>query len=66
MLAEVRLIVASKEARLVFRHGETVIEDEVWTFPRPISRTEARELAAAAFHDGYDLIQYATHGDGDS
>lgn len=63
MLAEVRLIVASKEARLVLKIGETLIEDELWTFDKKIGKTEARQMAEAAFHDAYDLIQYSVHGD---
>ncbi len=66
MLAEVRLIIASREAKLVIRRGETIAEDEVWKFERPISKTEAKELAEAAFHDAFDLMQHAVHGDGDS
>jgi hypothetical protein len=66
MLAEVRLIVASREAKLVIKRGETIVEDEVWRFERPISKTEAKELAEAAFHDAFDLMQQAVHGDGDS
>jgi len=66
MLAEVRLIIASREARLVLKRGETIVEDEVWKFERPISKTEAKELAEAAFHDAFDLMQHAVHGDGDS
>lgn len=63
MLGEVRLIVASKEARLILKIGEELIEDELWTFERKISKTEAREVIEAAFHDAYDLMQYSTHGD---
>ena len=63
MLAEVRLIIASKEARLLYKRGETEIEDELWKFERPISKTEAREIAEAAFHDTFDLMQYSVHGD---
>ena len=66
MLAEVRLIIASREARLVLARGETIVEDEVWKFNRPISKTEAKELAEVAFHDCFDLLQHAVHGDGDS
>jgi hypothetical protein len=66
MLAEVRLIIASREARLVLMRGEAAAEDEVWKFTRPISKTEAKELAEAAFHDCFDLLQHAVHGDGDS
>ena len=63
MLGEVRLIVASKEARLVLKVGEKLIEDEVWHFDRQISKTEARQVVEAAFHDAYDLMQYSVHGD---
>ena len=63
MLGEVRLIVAAKEARLVLKIGETLIEDELWTFDRKISKTEARQVLEAAFHDAYDLMQFSVHGD---
>ena len=63
MLGEVRLIVASKEARLILKIGETLIEDELWTIERKISKTEAREVIEAAFHDAYDLMQFSVHGD---
>jgi CYTH domain-containing protein len=66
MLAEVRLIIASREARLILKKGETLVEDELWKFERPISKTEAKELADAMFHDSFDLMQHAVHGDGDS
>jgi hypothetical protein len=66
MLAELCLSITSREARLTYKSGEKVTEDEVWTFPRPLSRTEAKELAEAVFHEAFDLIQYAVHGDGDS
>ena len=63
MLGEVRLIVAAKEARLILKIGETEIEDELWKFDRKISKTEAREVIEAAFHDAYDLMQFSVHGD---
>lgn len=63
MLAEVRLVIAPKEARLVIKHGDQTVEDEVWTFGAKVSATEARELAGVAFADAYDLINYAVHGD---
>jgi len=66
MLAEVRLIIASREARLILKKGEALAEDELWKFERPISKTEAKELAEAMFHDCFDLMQHAVHGDGDS
>lgn len=66
MTAEVRLTIASREARLTYRRGEVEIEAEVWRFERPISLSEARSLAEAAFHDAFDLMQHAVYGDGDS
>lgn len=63
MLAEVRLVIAPKEARLTLRRGDDVVEDELWKFDSPMSRTEAQELAEVAFHDTFDLLQYAVHGD---
>lgn len=63
MLGEVRLIVATKEARLILKIGETLIEDELWTFDKKISKTEARNIVEAAFHDAYDLMQFSVHGD---
>lgn len=63
MLAEVRLIIAPKEARLLVRHGDDVVEDELWKFVPPISRTEAKKIAEAIFADGYSIMQYAVHGD---
>jgi hypothetical protein len=63
MQAEVRLTIGVKEARLLVRHGDDVVEDEVWTFPRPFGRSEARELAATVFADAYDMMQFVVHGD---
>lgn len=63
MLGEVRLIVAAKEARLILKIGETLIEEELWSFDRKISKTEARQVLEAAFHDAYDLMQFSVHGD---
>lgn len=65
MLAELQLVIAQKEARLVLKKGETVIEDELWTFDGKMSRTEASEIARALFDDCFDLIQYSVYGDGD-
>ena len=63
MLAEVRLVIAPKEARLVLKHGDQSVEDEVWKFGAKVSATEAKELVAVAFADAYDLMNYAVHGD---
>jgi hypothetical protein len=65
MLGELRLIIAPKEARLVWMKGDASVEDEVWSFQRQISKAEAAELIEAAFHDTFDLMQYAVYGDGD-
>ena len=63
MLAEVRLVIAPKEARLIVRKGDTAVEDEIWSFGRTIGKTEALELAMAVFHESYDGLQYFAHGD---
>ena len=63
MLAEVRLVVTPKGARLTVRKGDDIIEDEVWSFGRSIGKTEAIELAMVVFHDSYDGLQYFAHGD---
>ncbi len=63
MLAEVRLIIAGKEGRLMLKVAERIVEDELWTFDRKIGASEARELAKVAFDDAYDLMQHAVHGD---
>jgi hypothetical protein len=65
MLAEVRLIVAQKEARLVLKKGETLVEDELWTFDGKMSRTEASEIARAMFDDCFDMMQFSVYGDCD-
>jgi hypothetical protein len=65
MLSEVRLIVAAKEARLVLKRGETLVEDEVWTFSTKMSRTEASEIARVMFDDCFDLMQYSVYGEAD-
>lgn len=65
MLAELQLVIAQKEARLVLKKGETVIEDELWRFDGKMSRTEASEIARVLFDDCFDLIQYSVYGDGD-
>jgi hypothetical protein len=52
-----------KEARLILKHGDDTVEDEVWTMPSPLSRTEAREFAGVVFSDAYDLMNAAAHGE---
>jgi hypothetical protein len=63
MLAELRLVVAAKEARLLVRHGDDVVEDEVWKYSAPLAREEARALVTTAFDDLYDMMQHVVHGD---
>jgi hypothetical protein len=63
VLAEVRLVIAPKEMRLILKHGDDVIEDELWKAPRQISRTEAKQAARAAFDDWYDFMNHCVHGD---
>lgn len=60
---EVRLIIAKKEARLVLKNGDTVVEDELWKFDTPMSASEASDLARILFDEGYDLMQYSVHGE---
>ncbi|NBT13417.1 MAG: hypothetical protein EBS56_07530 [Planctomycetia bacterium] len=63
MTAELRLVIAPKEARLTLRRGDDVIEDEVWKFDRKLGNSEATEIARVAFDDAYDLLQFTAHGD---
>lgn len=63
MLAEVQLLIGHKEARLILKKGETIVEDELWTFDLKMSKTEAGEIARALFDDCYDLVQYSIYGD---
>lgn len=63
MLAEVRVVITPKEARVVLKHGDQTVEDEVWKFDRKIGGSEAREFAKVAFDDVFDLMQFVAHGD---
>lgn len=63
MLADVRLVIAAKEARLTVRRGDEVVEDEIWKFDRRIERSEAQSIADALFADAYDMMQFVTHGE---
>lgn len=65
MLAEVRLLIAPREMRLLMKHGEDVIEDELWKTEKKISATEARELARVIFDNCYDYANYSVHGHGE-
>jgi hypothetical protein len=63
MPSEVRLIIAKKEARLLLKVGDDIVEDEVWKFDSPMTNAEARDLAKILFDEGYDLMQFSVHGD---
>lgn len=65
MLAEVRLLIARNEIRLVLKQAEKMEEDELWKAERPISLPEATSLARACFDDWYDTMNYAVHGEDD-
>lgn len=62
-VSEVRLMVAPKEARLMITHDGNVVEDELWKLPRPMSRTEIKEVVKAVFDSTYDFINYSVNGD---
>lgn len=51
------------EARLLVRHGDEVVEDELWKFGRRIGQTEAKQMAQALFSAAYDLMNHVAHGD---
>lgn len=63
MLAEVRLVLTPKEARLTVRRGDDFLEDEVWTLTRQLGRAEAQEMAMVIFGDAYDMMNCIVHGD---
>ena len=63
MLAEVRLLIATKEIRLVLKVGDEIVEDELWKAERTVTADQAKRLAEAAFHDFFDLVNYSVNGD---
>lgn len=65
MLAEVRLLIAPREVRLILKAGDEVIEDDLWKPDRKITQKEARQLAEVAFHDYYDLVNNSINNDGE-
>jgi|688.fasta_scaffold1832043_1 hypothetical protein len=56
MLAEVRLLIAAREARLMLINGGEVIDDEIWKFDAKVSSSEAAEAARVSFDDLYDFM----------
>ena len=65
MLADVRLVIAGREARLTLRCGDDVIDDESWRFSANVGQREAAAMAKAIFDSVYDAMNYASGGDGD-
>ncbi len=63
MLAEVRLLIAQQEIRLIFKVGDEVVEDELWKTDRKVTVKEAKGLAEVAFHDYFDLVNNSVNGD---
>jgi hypothetical protein len=63
MPAEVRLIIAKREARLILKDGDNVVEDELWKFDGPMSAEQAADLARIIFDESYDLMQFTVHGE---
>lgn len=63
VIAEVRLIVATKETRLMLLHGSDVVEDELWVMKSPIPKSDAKELCQALFSDAYELANTAINGE---
>jgi hypothetical protein len=62
MLSEVRLIVGAKEARLVLKKDDDVVEDELWRFERRMSSSEANEIVRVVFDGCFDLMNNFVHG----
>lgn len=63
MLSEVRLLIGTKDARLVLKKGEDYLEDELWKFERKMSATEAQQMCRVLFDEAFDLLNYSVHGD---
>lgn len=63
MLADVRLSISPTEARLVVRHDDAVVEDELWKFERKLTRDEAKDMAEAIFATAYDLVNVVAYGE---
>jgi hypothetical protein len=56
MLAEVRLMIAAREARLMLMNGGEIVDDEIWKFDAKVSSAEACEVARVSFDDLYDFM----------
>jgi hypothetical protein len=63
MIAEVRLLIGTKEARLILKKDDDFLEDELWTFERKMSMTEAQQMCRLIFDQAFDFLNTAVHGD---
>lgn len=63
MIAEVRLLIGTKEARLILKKDDDFLEDELWTFDRKMSMTEAQQMCRLIFDQAFDFLNTAVHGD---
>lgn len=63
MISEVRLLIGTKEARLILKKGDNELEDELWKFDRTMSTKEAQEMCRVLFDEAFDLMNYSVHGD---
>lgn len=61
MNAELRFVLAGKEARLYLKIDGTEIEDEIWKLDRKLTKAEMAEITKCVFQDAYEVMQYATH-----
>ena len=61
MTAELRLVMAGKEARLILKIDDREVEDELWVFDRKLTKEQVREIASCVFHDAYSVMQYVAH-----
>lgn len=62
VLAELKAVLSSNEARLMLIRDGQVVEDEVWSFKPKIERSAAVDLTRAMFDDLYDFLNFAANG----
>lgn len=63
ILAEIRAVISTKEARLMLVRDGNVVEDEVWAFVPSIERKASVELSKTLFDDLYDFLNVAANGE---
>lgn len=61
MAAEVRLVLAGKEVRLLLKVDDVEHEDELWKLDRRLTKAEVEQIVSCVFHDAYEVIQYAAN-----